>query len=404
MNFVSSKRPMGGLLVQSGLGRLADHMAGIIYGWGILQETGSSAWAGTVIGSHVAVLVLGTFFAGRLIARFGARNVALSGAWATSLSSLIVASLFLAGNADPLIVTLVGAMGAILEGPASIASETNYPEVARIARFDLLKLNALDDTLDHLAALAGPAAGAVIVIALGPAGATAAVAGISLLAALALTWSLPAFRRVAAACSIGPREVMAFLRGDRVLLPLTALFSVVIAFFAAIQLVILPRAVHDAGLDPSAVAWFLAAGAIGSLTGATVTATSGRGFPVREVVAAAFAMLGLGASTMALGPEPPLLALAGFVCGLPAGIVAPIAATLFQSRPPRVLRADVQSIAGALVLGSTPVALVLFGGLMEIASARTLLAAIAVGLMILAAIALAWLPASTAAETAQPAG
>jgi hypothetical protein len=400
MHIVTSRRPMAGLLAQSALGRLADHMAGIIYGWGILQTTGSSAAAGLVIGAHVAVLIAGTMMAGRLIARFGARRVALTGVWLTAVSTTVVALLFMGGAPDPLLVALVGAAGAVLEGPANIASETNYPEVARIGRFDLLQLNAMDDTLDHLGALLGPTAGAAIVVAVGPAGGAGAVALLSLFAAGALTLSLPAFRRVTEAATTGPREVIAFLAADRILLPLTVLFGVVIALFAAIQLVILPRAVMAAGLDPSLIATFLATGAVGSLVGAALTATCGREVGVREVVSAAFATLALGAGLLALGTAPLPMAVAGFVCGLPTGFVAPIAAMLYQSRPPKALRADVQAIAGALVLGATPVTLFAFGLLSDAATAAALLAGIAVVLVVLAGIARAWLPAAATSASA----
>ena len=77
MQVVKTRKPLFGLLVQSGLGRFADRMAAIVYGWAILQQTGSGLWAGVVIAAHVGVLVIGTLFAGRLIARFGARRVAL---------------------------------------------------------------------------------------------------------------------------------------------------------------------------------------------------------------------------------------------------------------------------------------------------------------------------------------
>lgn len=392
MQVVKTRKPLFGLLVQSGLGRFADRMAAIVYGWAILQQTGSGFWAGVVIAAHVGVLVIGTLFAGRLIARFGARRVALSGAWLSVLATSVIAILLLHGSPHPLVIAAVSALGACLEGPSNIASETNYPEIARIARWDLLRLNALDDSLDHMAGLVAPAAGASLIVAVGSAYGAVIIAVLCIASALTLTAALPDFKRLpsAKAASLGP--VMQYLRSEPVLFPLTVLFSLVMALLASIQFVVLPLSVKLAGMEPTAVATFLAAAAAGSLSGAAAAVTLQSRYPLRSIIAIAFVALAAGSALLALGLEPIVLIASGFISGVPAGVVSPIAATLYQDRPPKALRADVQAISGALIYVAMPVFVVAIGLLADSLDPRSLLVAIAVLLMGVAGLAFVWLP------------
>lgn len=393
MQVVKTSRPLFGLLLQSGLGRFADRMAAIVYGWAILQQTGSGFWAGVVIAAHVGVLVIGTLYAGRLIARFGARPIALTGAWVSVIATSSIAALLTYGTAHPLLIAAITAAGAVFEGPSNIASETNYPEVARIARWDLLRLNALDDSLDHMAGLVAPAAGAGLIVAVGSAYGAVVIALLTVAGAITLTLSLPEFHRLSSASAIELRPVLNHLRGDKVLFPLTVLFSLVMALLAALQFIILPLSVKQAGLDPTAVAMFLVAAAAGSLCGATATSLLQERLYLRIIVPIAFIWLAAGAGLLILGLAPTVLIVAGFVSGVPAGVVSPIAATLYQDRPPRWLRADVQAISGALIYAAAPVAVVVFGVLADTMQTNVLLAGISVLLLVTAAMAFVWLPA-----------
>jgi predicted MFS family arabinose efflux permease len=394
-----------GLLTQSGLARFADHMAGIVYGWSILQLTGSGFWSGVVIATHGAVLVLGILFAGRLIARFGARRVAITGAWTSALAASMIAALMWSGSATPLAIALVAALGAGLDGPSNIAAETNYPEVTRLARFDLLRLNAIDDGLDNTAALVAPASGAMLLAVIGTNAAVAMIALLMLASAVILTAALPRFRKAPGAGVAGLVPVLKHLYNDRILLPLTALFSLVIAIFAAIQLVVLPLAVKLSGGSPADVASFLAAAAAGSIAGAVTAGTLLARARLRTIAGASFLGLACGATILATGLDPMQLAAAGIVTGFPAGIVTPLAITLYQSRPPKAYRADVQSIAGALILSAAPLAIVVAGFVADLAGPGRTLLAMSVAAAIVAAIAVVWLPAVRTGEarTAQKA-
>lgn len=392
MKLIETRKPMLSLLMQSGIGRLGDHMAGVVYGWGMLQQTGSSFLSGLVIAAHLGALVVGTLFAGRLIARFGARRVAITGAWTSALAAAAVAALLASGNASALLIAVVAAIGASLDGPANIASETNYPEVARIARWNVLHLNALDDSLDSMALLFAPAIGAGLVVAFGVNVAAGAIAALAITSAVIVTLALPRFRNVGALTASSLGRVLRFMRSDPVLFPLTVLSSLVFGIIIAIQLVALPMAVKQAGGDPTTVAAVLSAAAAGSLAGALITAFLRNRLTLGPVVAVCFLGMALGTAMLTMGLEMWRVIAAGVIVGLPLGAVMPVAVTLFQSRPTRAMRADVQSVAGALVFAATPVAILLTGLAADALSIRGVLLAMAVMLVVLAAVALAWLP------------
>jgi hypothetical protein len=86
------------------------------------------------------------------------------------------------GFTNPALIAVLAALGAILDGPSAIASKTHYPQIAKLARFDLIRLNALDDGLDGAATLIAPATGVVLVTSFGLAGGATALAVLGLCA------------------------------------------------------------------------------------------------------------------------------------------------------------------------------------------------------------------------------
>ncbi len=387
-----SRAPMAGMLAQSAIARFGDQMAAIVYGWGLLDKTGNSWASSLVIAASLGALVAGTLFAGRLIARFGARTVALAGAWSSVAAAVALALLFAAGVSDPFLVAAIAAAGAALDGPAVIAAETNYPQIARLARFDLVRLNAVDDGLDHAAGLVAPAAGAAIVALLGIAAGAGVLAVLGLCAATVLTVALPGFRHRAQAAATPLSTVLRYVRGDVLLFRLTAMFALVIAIFMTLELVLLPAMIAEAGKGADTLAAFFFAAGLGGLAGAAAAGSVLRDLSVPALTALAFLMLACGAAIGALSIDGLVLTLCGALFGLAAGIVSPSAASLFQTWPPKALRADVQAVSGALLFAATPLALLAGGAMADLVPPVIAMAIAAAVLVALAALAWFTLP------------
>lgn len=402
MHLPGTRWPMLGLVAQSGLARLSDQMAAIVYGWGLLRETESSATGGLVMAASFAALGFGTLFAGRLIGRFGARSIALASTWLSVTAAAAIAILLTMGLAHPALIALLAALGAVLDGPSAIASETHYPQIARLARFDLIKLNAIDDGLDGAATLVAPAVGVALVTVLGLAGGAWALALLGLLAALMLTVSFPRFPIIRGASSVTLRSVGQAILGDRLLSGLTLLFSIAVGVFVAVELVVLPRILHGTAQDAQLLTLFLLTGGVAALLGAALSKALAARLSLRAFLAGTFLSLAGGIALLTTSTAMPIITASAVLCGLPSGLIGPLAASIYQMRPPRALRANVQALSGALIFAAAPVA-VFAAGLAVDALPIGLVLAVFAALMatgaLLAAIAL---PAGDAIAATQP--
>jgi macrolide resistance protein len=393
---------MFGLLAQSGLARLSDQMAAVIYGWGLLETSGSSAGPSLVMAASFGALVVGTFFAGRMIARFGARFVALAGLWTSLAAAALIAVLTALGNTEPTVIAVVAATGAILDGPAGIASETRYPQIARFARFDLVRLNAIDDGLDNAAGLIAPALGALVVAALGLAAGAAMIAVLSLLAAMLCTASFPAFRTRYNSAG-GVASALRHLAKDRLLISITVLVALIIGLFVAVELVILPRALlaHD-GLGARGLVAFLFSAGLSGIVGALLAAPVARRLSLASQLSGATAIMALGIALPSFGLGWIVLIVSGALVGLPAGIVTPAISSLYQIRPPQNLRADLQALLGAIIFSAAPVAIIMAGAAVDRIDTGTLLFWLSIAAAIAAFGARLLLPATMLQDALRP--
>lgn len=392
LRVASTRTPMIGLLTQSALARLSDQMAAVVYGWGLLEETGNSQASSLVIAASLGALVIGTLFAGRLIALFGARRVALAGVWTSVAAAFAIALLFLDGFSNPVVVAAIVALGAILDGPAGIATETNYPEIARIARFDLVRLNAIDDGLDHAAGLVAPAAGAALVALHGVTAGALVLALLGLSAAVTLTLALPRFRSSQAVAGASLAGALRLIRLDNLLFPLTVMFSLAMGIFIALELIVLPRMIAETGMGAGMLALFLSSAGIGGLAGAATAAPLSRRIPLPSLVAIVFGLMASGVAIAIFAVNAMALTACGALLGFASGIVTPVAVSLFQTRPPKNLRADVQAVSGALIFATTPIALVAGGMAADLVEPYIVMAAFLLVLTMLAALAWFWVP------------
>jgi predicted MFS family arabinose efflux permease len=390
MRLPKSRLPLYGLLLQSGIARLSDQMAAVVYGWGFLKETGSSAASSMIMASSLAALVGGTFFAGRLIHRFGARNVALTGGWLSVSAASAIAVLYAMDLGNPTLIAVIAAIGAVLDGPAGVASEVSYPQIARVARFDLVKLNALDDGLDSVAGLIAPGTAALILAAFSLLGAMSSLVILGLVAILILTFSMPNFRgsKNRGSKSIGP--AIDFIWNDQIIFKLTILFSIAIALFLTIQLLLIPRAIIVAGHQENVLAMVLFSAGSGGIAGALLVSRVVNLMGIRYIVALAFFLLTLAAGFILGAAAILLLCVCGALAGLASGIVSAPIATLYQTRPPLHLRADVQGITGALSLGAAPFAILGVGALADFLALNVLIVGTCASMALLLAITLWW--------------
>ncbi|NRP20408.1 putative multidrug-efflux transporter [Ensifer adhaerens] len=126
---------------------LGNAVAMVALPWFVLTLTGSPLWTGIAAAAGVLPVIAGSLFGGGLVDRFGPRWIAFTG---DLTSALAVAAVPLLYHLDMLgIGTLVAliAIGAAMDGPASIAAESRHPELARLAGFRLERVKAVDELI-----------------------------------------------------------------------------------------------------------------------------------------------------------------------------------------------------------------------------------------------------------------
>ncbi len=260
-----------------------------------------------------------------------------------------------------MLIAVLAAVGAILDGPSAIASKTHYPQVARLARLDLIKLNALDDGLDGVATMIARAAGVTLVTYFGLVGGAGALAFFGLVAALLLTFSFPRFRAHHGSGSITLQLVGQFICADRLLSILTLLFSIAIGIFVAVQLVVLPKLLVGSPQDAKLLALFLLTAGLASLVGAALSKPAATWLSLRTILSTAFLLLAGGIALLSIKVDLSVIVASAICVGLPSGLIGPLAASIFQMRPPQAMRADVQAVSGALLCAAAPIAVLVAG-------------------------------------------
>lgn len=140
----------------------------IVLPWLVLSTTGSLSSAGIIAAASAAAAVPATFAGGRLIDRFGARNVAVVAdvGSATAVLGLIVVS-----STVGLSVTwfmLLGAAGAVFDVPGMTARQAMLADVSGISGTSVEKVAGLFQAGFSLAFLAGPALAGLLLSVLDP--------------------------------------------------------------------------------------------------------------------------------------------------------------------------------------------------------------------------------------------
>ncbi|MEY3553462.1 MAG: hypothetical protein RL735_1810 [Pseudomonadota bacterium] len=115
---------------------------------------------------------------------------------------------------------------------------------------------------------------------------------------------------------------------------------------------------------------FLIAGGVAALAGAALSRHFAASLSLPHLLGAGFLSLAVGIGLLAFSTGTPALLASAALSGLPSGIIGPLAASIYQKRPPRALRADMQALSGALVFASAPIAVLAAGIALDTLPAR----------------------------------
>lgn len=393
MRLARSRYALVGVLVQSGLMRFSDKASAVVFGWAVVVATGSAAWTGLVVAAVIGSALLGMLLAGRLIASAGHRMVAIIGTWSNAAAAIALATLVSLIGIDPVWIALIASFGAFCDGPIAVATEARYPEIARIARRDIISVNATDDTIDLVAGLVAPVAAASLIAMFSVVAAAWALAGLSIAAAIVLTVSLPRFRERRSTRVDGLSGGLLVLRRDPILLGLTMIISGVAATLTVVEFVVLPARLLATGGGSGDLAAFLAASACGGILGATISPKLHRRASLRLTMTACLGLIAIALTILTFSTGLGALIAAGGLLGLPTGAMTPLAATHLQIRAPKALRAGTIAATGASALMLVAMMLLIVGWAVDQFGSTTSLAWLTTAVSIASIVAWALFPA-----------
>nr|WP_281410689.1 MFS transporter [Ensifer oleiphilus] len=370
--------PVLGSVLAGAFSTLGNAVAMVALPWFVLTLTGSPLWTGIAAAAGVLPMIAGSLFGGGLVDRFGPRWIAFTGDFT---SALAVAAVPLLYHLDMLgigtLVVLI-AIGAAMDGPASIAAESRHPELARLAGFRLERIKAADELIENAGVLIGPALAGVMIALVGVEDTLWLTAGCSLAAAILDVISLPTRRNSVAKEEVavglaGAWEAVRFLLRDPLLRSLITLGTLFGIIFGAMEAVVMPAFFKATGQSAMSLGLFLSATGGGAIVGTLAYAAWGHRLSGRGILIVGCAVEALAIFVLALAPPVSILIAAGAVAGLATGPIGPIVATAALRRVPVKLRGRVLGAADALELSAIPLAIILAGGAVEIFGAQRLL-------------------------------
>ena len=390
------RAPVYGAIIAGGITLFGNAVAAVALPWLVLGITGSAAWTGAAAAAGMVPLIIGAFFGGQMLERHGARRVAVAADLVSAGSLIAIALLHENGQLGMTALMALIALGALFDGPGMAASESRYPELARLARMPLERVTAMDELADGAATIAGPIAAGLSIALVGPELTLWLTALCSITAAALNAIYLPGRRRAAR----GKVARQGALIGVRFLWSEPPLRAGADGHGRG-QPVQRPGRRGHAGL-PADLGSFLALAGGGAIVSALAYARHGQRLGPRRILLASLALETLAFALLALQDGDALMLLSGALAGLGVGPLNPLISTALLRGTPAAIRGRVLSAFNALALVATPLAVLLAGAAIELAGTRAVMICLAA---MFALLALPYLlaPAHEAVRAARPA-
>jgi macrolide resistance protein len=381
--------PFIGVLAAGGAARLANAAAAVAYPWLALQ-LGGPAFAGAVAAAVLGPAAVSHFFAGVAVERFGPRACALAGEAASALSAIAIAALASLNQLTAPVFMALAAASAALDGPARVANQARWPEIARLAHVPLPRATALDATTDHASLLLGPVGAGAAITLFGPLAGLWFAALWAGLAFVGVALAMPAFKAKGGVAGTfqGIAQGWSCIANSPTLAIVTAIAAVAVAAFSALESVALPALAQEMSIGAVGLTAYLAGAGIGALTAAAAMTALSRTPKLAPMLALGVAGMALGVAGLPLAHNEWLILAAGMVIGLSYGALGPSLSVVFLTVPPKELRAHVGGLSNALMLVFAPVAAGAAGLAAEAFSASIVIWALAVAMAALAVLSL----------------
>jgi MFS family permease len=379
------------LISANAISQLGNVIAVVALPWFVLETTDSPALTGVTAFSATVPLALGAVFAGPVVDRLGPRRASVLadlGAGACIAGVPVLYSI----DALPFGVLLALAFAAgMFEAPGRTARKAMLPELAEHADMPLERANSVSTTSEHLGYVLGaPLAGVVIAGAGAPQALWLDAASFLASAALVALW-VPGVR-----AAIGRTRVLDGVRYV-VRAPLLRTFFVIWTvggfLIAPLAAVVLPAYARQELAGAGDLAAAVTAYGVGGLAGTLAFGVAGQRVPRRPFFVAMWLLYPALSWVLVTTPDLWGLLVVLFAIGLITGAYDPFEVTIHQELIPADLRARAFAVLMAAEMSVVPLAMLLYGLLIDAVGLRAALVFFAVGNVLLGAYAVANRPA-----------
>ncbi len=381
---MSRRRPLHGWLTAEAISLMGTRVSMIAIPLYVLGSTGSAARTGLAAFAEMLPLVLFKVLGGPVIARVGARRIAIG---CDVASVAVVGSIPLLHEAGllsfPAFLGLVALAGS-LRGPGDGAKQALVPQLVATAGVPMERATGLHSTVERTASMLGAGLAGLLVAAVGAADALLLDAASFGLSAAVLAWATVPLSDARQETASGDRdgssdpatggyraqlrEGFAFLRRDRdrVLFAITAMVALTNLLDAAYVTVLVPVWAVDSGGGAAAVGLLLAVFSGAAALGALGAASWATRLPRYRTYLVAFLVAG-APRFVVLALDSSLAAVLGVAvaAGFSAGFINPVLGAVVFERIPAPLVGRVSSLTTALCYALIPLGGLLGGGLVS---------------------------------------
>lgn len=352
---------------------MGNSVAGVVMPLVLLSRTGDVLAAGCLALICAVPQVLAGIVGGALLDRLNRRDVAVA---SDLVSAACVAALpvvdAVAGLSFGWFV-LFGVLGAVGDVPGMTARDTLLPAVAERDRRDLQSFVGVQQTVESVVTVVGPAFAAIAMGAFGPINALWITSGLSVLAVLAMLTvprgvggaHLPSHGKGHAprpllreALRDAGRGFSLLVRGDRLLLSSVALALLLVMAVGGFQGLVLPAYYSSMG-TPELVGFVTSACSLGTLVGSLVYTRFALDLSRRLWYVLSFLGMSCGIAVIGLLPDLPLMIAGAAVLGFSAGPLAALLNFFVFDSVPEADRGSVLGTQNALYLAASPASMFL---------------------------------------------
>jgi len=337
--------------------------------WLVLEETGSSAFAGLVAAISALPGLLISPIGGWLVDHIGRRAVSIGADLLSSLSVMAFPVVALTIGLSHTTILLLAVLGGVFDPAGYTARKTLLADVAKASDIELNRLNGIHEGFFGSGWIVGPAVGAFLISTVGAVNSFWVSAGLFIVAALAVVFlrignlgkdAQDLAKEMGEVTDKSIRIGFQVLWNDKLLRTITISVLILAAVYLPTETIVLPAYFQELD-NPSGLGFVISALATGS-----ALSSFGYGWiSARISRRTLFRMTLIGTSVsivpMAFLPPLPVMILSGFFLGLSWGPFNPLVNTLIQQRVPADQQGRVFGVQTAVFYAAPPLGMVASG-------------------------------------------